>query len=220
MSFSGFHRGRRKSDPLPEAIAEFGDRPIAPDLSASILDRVGAQRPFFETRTQIAVRWTKIVCGSLATGLAVLFGAALWFAPEILPWQQQPRPISAVVHSAVGDAKNGMSRLDALRRSVESLAARDVVRAPRAGWVDNHVAGPLVRVGTVVRPEASALDLLPIRAMWGAGAPGVTSAAASTKIEPLPHAGELPASWLDSGGGSDLAVPAPAGADGPGVTPQ
>lgn len=218
MSFSGFHRGRRKSDPLPEAIAEFGDRPVSPDLSASILDRVGAQRPFFETRTQIAMRWTKLVCGSLATGLAVLFGAALWFAPEILPWQQQPRPISAVVHSAVGDARNSMNRLDALRRSVESLAARDVARAPGGGWVDNRVAEPLGRVGAVVRPEAGALGLLPIRAMWGS--PGESRPAASTKIEPLPHAGELPASWLDSGGGSDLAVPAPAGSDAPGVTPQ
>lgn len=217
MSSSGFRR-RRKSDPLPEAIAEFGDRAVAPDLSASILDRVGAQRPFFETRTQLAVRWTKIVCGSLATGLAVLFGAALWFAPEILPWQQQPRPISAVVHSAVGDAKNGMSRLDALRRSVESLAARDAARAPRAGWVDNRVTEPLARVGTAVRPEAGALGLLPIHAMWGSS--GEPRPAAAAKLEPLPHAGELPASWLDSGGGSDLAVPAPAGSDGPGVTPQ
>lgn len=214
MSFPRFNRRARKArrDPLPDAIAALGEAPAAPDFAGSILDRVHQQRPFFETHTQTAIRWTKIVAGSLATGLALLAGTAVWFAPEILPWAAEPRPISAVVRGAVGDAQTGMNRLDALRRSVASLSSRDA-EAPSFAWIDPGVSKPLARATGVARPDSAPIGMLPLRVLWGS-----TGESARPVVAKAAPAQEVPA-WFEPAPGSDGAA---SGWDqvGSSVTPQ
>lgn len=91
-----------------------------PDLTASILDAVDAERPFLSRRTRRMVIAGRFALGLSIVGVVAFIAVAHRLAPSSLEFSPQPAPLSAVVEKVQNEAQ---VKLADLQRQVRSVAA-------------------------------------------------------------------------------------------------
>ncbi|MFN7021262.1 MAG: hypothetical protein ACK4WH_08060 [Phycisphaerales bacterium] len=91
-----------------------------PDLTASILNAVDAERPFLSRQTRRMVIAGRFALGLSIVGVVAFIAVAHRLSPSSLEFSPQPTPLSAVVETVQNEAQ---VKLADLQRQVRSVAA-------------------------------------------------------------------------------------------------
>lgn len=160
---------RSKLDEIRLVADSLRAEPIdAPDFTASILDRVDAQRAFLAPSVRRTIPWVRLgVLGGVAT-LALSAVLVLRYAPESVQLVDRPAPLSAVVSSV---ERNADAPLQALRQNVQDTV-RSVTAAEPARVLSAVAAAATALPEPAPAPLVAPLAAEPVAAMSLAGGAG------------------------------------------------
>lgn len=116
--------------PLDEAIRSLRSTPTGRDLSASILSRVEAKKPFRDRAARVGVGFFRAAAAGAACGL---IGVTIWLNTRVQETSLSPlreRPMSMVLRGAGEDAARGVAALAAPLREAGKARAGDEPTKP------------------------------------------------------------------------------------------